>query len=539
MSVKRGVRRFDKWSLGSGGSMDLDSVEYNSVNGQVYENGTFGPRPGWKDFATTDGTRVSDPSADTPMALQWYRDTDDVENLLVGFSDTGASNDFTYDIVPLASGTYASGAVVDAEMGYTGKFQPPEWDDGTHWSTWNDGFSLTSLGPYLAVAGSGTPGTFAASGVPPVRVQSVVYRDRTYAFSINSVPGRIYYSDAADYTTYQTASFFDVNAASASENGAVIGMWPVKNALLIARKDDRWQVLTGVSPENGTIRELGRDIVPNYNSAATLDNQLFFLQRNGQGVVVASPSFVETEALKHLSPTAYPASTQVRPNTAFQPMKGISNEASSFLMLPGRNNGDDTTIVAVEQINGVFNLSRWIHSAAVTDIFFTAGRPGEIYSMVDEGSVWQIYSRNETLNRPANSGDGLSVASSLENGVSGGSDVILDLGTIESDDDNLLRPVKVVAVVDYWKGGNYAAPTLAIDATVSGIDGDTPSDAAAQVVVSSTSWDASTGDAPNTRRVSTSLPQLQWGTKAKIRLTFNNLAVDNVRVYYEEIDDIR
>ena len=533
------VRTYRKWTAGSSGSGDPARSEYNSENAQVYENGTLGPRPGWKDFATTDGTRVSDPSADTPMALQWYRDTDDAEGLLVGFSDLSSSNDFTFDIVPLSSGTYGSGAVVEAEMGYTAKFQPPEWDDGTHWATWNDGFSLTALGPYMAVAGSGTPGTFAASGVPPVRVQSVVYRDRTYAYSINSVPGRIYYSDAADYTTFQTASFFDVNAASASENGAVTGMWSVKNALLIARQDDRWLVLTGASPENGTLRELGRDIVPDYNSAAVLDNQLFFLNRNGQGVVVASPSFVETDALSHMSPTAYPGSTQIRPNTAFQSMKGISNEASGFLMLPGRNNGDDQTLVAVEHVNNVFNLSRWVHSSSVQDVFFTAGRPGELYSMVDEGTAWQIYSRNETLNRPANSGDSLSVALTNDNGVTSGSEVVVDLGEVVSGEGKIVRPAKVVLDIDYWKGGNYSDPELAVDVTVLGTEAATPEDVMAQQTVTTTSWSNSSGDAPYKRRVAVALPNTQFGTRFRVRLTYDNLALDSVQVYYDEQDDVR
>mgnify|MGYP003650916584 FL=1 len=243
MGVKRGVRRFDKWSSGSGGSRDLDTVEYNSVNGQVYENGTFGPRPGWKDFATTDGTRVSAPASDDIVGFQWFRGTNNSESVIVGFADATDGTDFKYDTVALSSGAYSSGATVEVDHSYSTKFHPPEFDSFPMWNTWNDGFSLTALGPYLAVAGTSTPGTFTASGVPPSRVASVVYRDRTYAYGIESFPGRIYYSDAADYTTYQTASFFDVN-------GAVTGMWPVKNALLIARKDDRWMVLTGVSPEN-------------------------------------------------------------------------------------------------------------------------------------------------------------------------------------------------------------------------------------------------------------------------------------------------
>jgi hypothetical protein len=175
----------------------------------------------------------------------------------------------------------------------------------------------------------------------------------------------------------------------------------------------------------------------------------------------------------------------------------------------------------------------------VEDIFFTAGRPGELYAMSDEGSTWQIYSRNETLNRPANSGDGLSVALTNDNGVTSGSEVVVDLGETVSAEGNIVRPVKVVLDIDYWKGGNYSAPELAVDATVLGTEATVPEDSAAQQVVTTSGWQNTSGDVPYKRRVAVTLPNLQFGTRFKIRITYDNLALDAVQVYYDEQDDPR
>jgi len=532
------VRTFHKWKQGSSGSGDAAQTEYNSENAQVYENGTLGPRPGWKAISDTAGAKVWDPTADSIEGLTWYRETDDAEVLALVFDDAGTQK---YDTLPLASPTWVAGGSINNNADTT-SLHPPEYDDRQKQPVWNDGFLVTALGGYLAIATSTTIGTPAAINTTNGYAAGVtIYRERAYYWGFAAQPGRVYYSEPADYTNVGATSSFDVNIKSDTYAGAITGMWAVKNALVIVRSDDRWHVMTGVTPESGSMRELGRDIVPDFVSAAVVDNQIYFLNRTGSGVVVATPSFVESEQLEYLSPTAYPGSTEFRPDNSFLPQTAVGDEVGRSLFLPGRKSSNNQTLVAVERTNGVFNLSRWIHSGSLDDIVFTRGRPGEMYCAADAGTSWAIYSRNHTLNRPANSGDSKSVSLDNEAGTASGSEVVVDLGEIVSGAGKIIRPVKVVLDIDYWKGGNYSAPELAVDATIKGVvgEGATPEDILSQQTETTTSWDNTSGDLPYKRRVPVILPQGQYGTRFRIRLTYDNLALESVQVYYEEQKDPR
>ncbi len=399
---------------------------------------------------------------------------------------------------------------------------------------------LTTLGPYLLFADGSSPGSLTAITTADGDARIVVVnRERAYYFGISAAPGRIYYSNAADFSTVGATSSFDTNADKDAYAGAPVDAWSVKNALLIACKDNRWLVLTGASPDNGSLKELGKDVVPVTGTAALVDNQVFFLSPTGHGVVVATPGFVEAEALRYLSPLAYPGSTEGRPTNSFMPQPAVGDDVNGFLFLPGRKLSDDDQIVAVERTNGTWNLSRWDTDTAPEDIVFSRGRPNEMYCAADLGSDWDFYSRNHTLNRPANSGDSKSVALGSEANTASGSDVVVDLGETLAGDGMIARPVKVVIDLDYWKGGNYSDPELAIDATVLGTMADTPEDEMAQQTVDVSSWTNSSGDAPLKRRVAVALPNLQFGTRFRIRLTYDNLALDTVQVYYDEQDDPR
>ncbi len=108
-------------------------------------------------------------------------------------------------------------------------------------------------------------------------------------------------------------------------------------------------MLTGASPDTGSLKELGQDVAPIHGTATIVDNQLWFLSPTGHGLVVATPSFVESETLRHLSPLAYPGSNLDRPNNSFMPQSAVGDDINGNLMLPGRLTGDDDEIVAVER----------------------------------------------------------------------------------------------------------------------------------------------------------------------------------------------
>ncbi len=532
------VRIYRQWSQGSSAAGDPAVGEYNSVNAQVYENGTLGPRPGWKVISDSDGTRVYDPSSDSLKGIAWYRETDDDEHLALIFYD-GANK---FDTLPLASPTWVAGQTLSNQGTGGGNLLPPNWDDSNRISTFNDGSILTALGPHILIASNSSIGTIVATTTADGDAQIVtLYRERAYYWGMTTAPGRVYYSDAADWSTVGATSSFEVNVDVDEWAGAPVGMWSVKNALLIASKDNRWLVLTGTSPENGSLRELGRDPVPLFNSAAQVDNQLYFLNPTGLGVVVATPSFIESEVLSYMSPLAYPGSTEARPTNDFMPQSGVGDDVNGNIFLPGRKISDGTDLVAVERVNGVFNLSKYTPTLTIKDYVFSRGRPNELYmaASTDEATDdCKLYSRNHTLNRPAHSSDTKSVSLDSESGTSD-SEVVVDLGEVAAGPGKVIRPVKVVLDIDYWKGGNYSAPELAIDATVLGTEATTPEDALAQVAITTTGWQDTSGNVPYKRRVPVALPQGQFGTRFKIRLTFDNLALDNVQVYYDEQEDTR
>lgn len=536
--MKQSVRVYRDWKQGSSGSADPAATEYNSENAQVYENGTLGPRPGWKTITQSGSSGMSE-AADGLVNLQWYSETDAAEFLAVLVFDASAGAHAFDTISTAGAWTGSLRAVADIAQSGTGS-HPLTYDDVKKVAAATDGSIVTTLGPYHLIATSSSIGTVNAITTTDGDARaSTINRERAYYYGIISKPGRVYYSDAADYLTVGATSFFDTNAYSSEWAGAPIGMWSVKNSLLIACKDNRWLVLTGASPDNGTLKELGKDVVPVHATPSVVDNTVWFLSPTGHGVVAASPGFVETQQLAHLSPLAYPGSTELRPNNDFMPQTSAGDDVNGFLFLPGRKLSNSQTLSAVERVNDVFNLSRWEHSGTVQDIVFSNGRPNEMYCAVDNDTNYDLYSRNYTLNRPANSGDGKSVSLANEAGTASGMDVVVDLGEMVAGQGKIVRPTKVVLDLDYWKGGNYSAPELAVDATVFGTEAATPEDAMAQQTVTTTGWTDSSGDAPYKRRVSVALPNLQFGTRFSVRLTYDNLALDSVQVYYDEQEDPR
>lgn len=361
-----------------------------------------------------------------------------------------------------------------------------------------------------------------------------IYRERAYYWGFSSNPGRVFYSEPADYKHVQTLSFFDVNNSADEAVGAVTGMWSVKNALVIGRADQRWMVLTGTSPENGTLRELGRDPVPDFPSGVIVNNELYYLNKAAVGVGIANPSAVDGKTLAHLSPLAFPGSTYARPHNPFSPEHGAGDETTEDFFLPGVV-GTEDPIYSVERTNDVMVLSRW-EPATVDSMFFTQGAPGEIYGIIDEGSTWQVYSRNYTLNRPAKTNDSRSRPLTNEDGTA---TAVVQLGETLAGEGKKIRPIKVVLDIDYWKGGQFVDPSISIDGLVLGTEAATPEDAIATQTVTTSSWANTVGDVPYKRRVSVALPNAQFGTRFIITLTVDNLALDSVQVYYDEQEDPR
>ena len=606
------VRSFNKWSQGSSASMDPALGEYNSKNAQVYENGTLGPRPGWKELAQSNQTHVF---TDTPAGVTWYVGSDEVPHIFVTYWDSSAAAGRQAELIT-TTGAWTND-ILSLHFNNTNNLAPKRYPDTWKMQTDFDGIKVITSGGGIYLAGAANVGTgvwpvpaaaevtvdtsstvfevddisyFAAGDtiyiydyegtyryskiIDSIDVAAkeititvagasiivgdliqttnsinddgwpraaTIYRERAYYWGYSAAPGRVYYSEPADYSRVPILNFFDVSiAASEAGVGVITSMFAVKNALMIGREDNRWMVLTGTSPENGTLRELGTDPVPDWQTGAIVDNAVYYLNPAGQGVGIATPSAIETKELSYMSPTAYPDSTELRPDPLFMPAKGVGDDVTGNLFLPGRTVGDNNTIMAVERANDVFNLSVWEHDTTDADnIFFTGGWPGELWAIMDDGAEFRSYSRNVTLNRPARSADTLSLALSVEDGVTTGEGAVVRLGETVAGEGKIIRPTKVVVDLDYWKGGTYEDPSLLVDGTVMGTEAAASQDAFAQQTVTTTAWGDTTANLPYKRRVAVALPNTQFGTRFEITLTFESLALDTVQVYYEEQDDPR
>ena len=540
MAGRSNVRTYNDWGQGSSGSKDPARSEYNSMNGQVYENGTFGPRPGWRLEATTAGTGVhkETSTADNIVGLQWLEYTDGTEHLALVFTDTSDSDNYKFDTLAIADYTYSAGqALADtADTSGDGELYPNGWGYDRSLGSWNDSSIMTALGPHIFMATGSSIGTVAAITTADGDARNVtIYRDRAYYWGMAAAPGRVYYSDAGDYATVGTGSFFDVNADVTEWAGAPVGMWSVKNSLLIACKGDTWKVLTGASPELGSLKEMARSATPVYETSVVADDVVLFPSPVGEGLVAAAPGSVDTESFRYMAATAYPGSTTTRPIYPTRAVPGVSDSVTGDLFVPWAV-GTVSGIPAVERVNGVFNISYVDQSAAAyapKTRAFAGGRPNEMY-MVQAFTLAQeflVYVRNMTLNEPAVIGGGLSDE---------GSEFVVDLGEITAGSTKIIRPTKVVLDLDYWydvAGTYYAPPTIEVDATVLGCYGAVAEDAIAQQTVTTSSWADSTTGAR--RRVAVSLPASQWGTAVRVRLTLDNVALRNVHVYYDEQEDIR
>ncbi len=524
-------RTYSKWRQGSSASGDPDVTEYNSENAQVYENGNLGPRPGWKEISPSGGSRVHSETDDSIRSLMWYQESDGDEHLMVVFYD----GQHRFDTFSLDTLSWSTGQQLVSMGGGGANLYPNNYP--FHPATYSrfDGSILSAVGPHLLFSTSSSPGTVAAvTTADGIARRVTINRERAYYWGISGAPGRIYYSEPADFSVIEALSSFDVNADYTSYAGAPVGMWSVKNALLIAMKDNRWATLTGASPENGSFKELGRDVVPVHSTATVVDNQVFFLSPTGAGVVIATPGFVEVDSLRYLSPLAYPGSSEQRPSNNFWPKTPAGDDTNGFLFLPGVMGSDLGQVLAVERTNEVFNLSRWSLDSDCDDVYFTHGRPNEMYAVVDYGSDWDYYSRNYTLNRPGNSGDETSQSLTAEGGS-----VVVDLGEIVASAGSRCRPTKAVLDVDYWKGGDYSNPSVSVDATILGCEGASSEDVLSQVTADTSSWGDTSGDSPSKRRISLPLPQGQFGTRFRVRLTFDNISLDAVEIQYEETEDFR
>lgn len=225
---------------------------FTGLNVMVFQDGTIGPRPGL----------VSVAPSGIPTGAVWGfigSGLTGTNRILFGVGNTVYG--YTYSplgavatIGTLSGGTPATTPVKMVQYGSATVYAVAYGDKG-----------------YKILPAS--PSVTALASFPGCRVCGV-YGDRMIAANKASNPNRVYYSAAADFTSWPAANYFDVSAD-----------WPIQHVeearsrLAIANSGSEWWTLSGVPGVNSTLRRAPRADVSPFapNHVARLGETLWFL----------------------------------------------------------------------------------------------------------------------------------------------------------------------------------------------------------------------------------------------------------------------
>lgn len=221
---------FTGGDFGIASPANAGSTQFNATNVLVYRNGEFGPRPA-KVVASTTGlpttaAAVGAGFSGTPGASWW---------LVFDNGNMYVYDDFT-DSWDTAGGTAMTGVT---EAGGT-ELQPGE-----------SFIACAGAGLFqVSHAHNGTNKVRIASGIIPTTISATVtdYKDRLYVADGQ----RVYYSDASDYTTFNTDNWFDVG------NGppVVSLQWSGDRLLIFLSDSSIWEYRG--TPGRDTLRRIYR-----------------------------------------------------------------------------------------------------------------------------------------------------------------------------------------------------------------------------------------------------------------------------------------
>lgn len=457
--MARSWKVYDNWEAGgffAGGS--FDAVErFTSVNMQRYQNGSIGPRPGWRkrelSVALSGATLASVADADK-YKMQY------------GF---GWSND-TEGVAPT---THTTGQFLHATPTHgtaLGRRYAPVPATNTI-----NVYALTDLVYSPALGASPTPAAYQINDYRPrigqgsgfVEIGTVVYRSSTNAITEVSAgvgpgaairptqltfhKGRIYGhvltvlfgSDAASLLAFNTGDAFAFQLGGAGLGGSdnyfdVRGIWPLPNGLLIycgtgptssytqyetpdgtgrGVEVGQWFMLTGTSPTNGTLTPLGRDAGPLFRSLAIVHDDKLLFPIYQRGWAVHDGTRVDKTSLADLRP----GRGQYAVGALWH--NPVRTVVKSSLVLPFTTTVVDPTAEGsgtADRIGEYYNLGHGAYefiNGSWTEHLYLHGQ-GDIVGYCnfeedklacmhldspDGGANWTpvIYTRDTTLDRPA------------------------------------------------------------------------------------------------------------------------------------------
>ena len=316
---RKEVREYKNWSEGQVFDVTRrtprNDDSYSAINMQVYDSGALGTRPWLKKWANTGFTPATNLEITDNTCIQ-YRERE-------GTSGANQYGELYIYSVSVGGGSAAA---------YYYDFENADWasasgigsvtlPDSSNWSQQRKAWGAAvnnkignsqadSLGPSDFIflgqkhwnGSSATAIDWGDGSVLATVTNSVFYRGRLWGWSQTTAgKNRLYYTDIADYKASASASqYIDISASSGSV--FIQGCWAVRDSLLINLSNDDWYAFTG-TPDTGTLRYIGKYVSPSHGAAAVaLNNAVYFMAPDGDGVCMATPSGVDTVTHHNIKP---------------------------------------------------------------------------------------------------------------------------------------------------------------------------------------------------------------------------------------------
>ncbi len=490
---------YDDWSAGSWGAKGSRTAAaanpkpYRSINLQVYSNGSLGPRPGWKQIATT-GTAPAPASGIAHGLTRWipYAGTT-YGYLFFGCGSTSAQT----KRLPLDTLVWATSTAGTMNFAI---------DDGLQEMNpvsicWLNTKQAIIGGQLIYDIGANTTIsiTYPSSFVP---THAVFYRTRLYAWGDPTFPNRVYYSDDGAFSTFTAGSFFDVGSGgtTAPTRPRIHGMYPLRDGILIYANEfafsstnqrnveGDWFVLQGANPITGSLRALGRNKVPSGPSIAGIygTNLVGMDFDTGRGMFMHNGTDLDNKSLAYLRPgyelvsragSRSPVAMYGEPTFVMPYLINYSDSVD-----PTRSGTDpigymqEDGMQALALVHGVWNKELWWNGAidkTITSVspFVWGISPFQADKLIATTNAsadgltgtWRVVTRDVCLDRPAKTDDTWSDPTETHSDTTGTGTPTnqLWLPSEQAPLGHGARVLRVTVDFDYWKESTFSPASTA------------------------------------------------------------------------------
>lgn len=497
------------WRFGDWGSAGPEGtqIRWHGANCQVYEDGSLGPRPGWKRVASVVvGTGL------VPRALVWRQpgpdEPNDASNLsragkrwlhVEGLTPAGAASILVQEVDAAtgdAVGSPVTGTYESTQpVGYSFYDQPSWWGAEAKGATELSLLHVASLGDGSLVTVNGVVYDHVwedastlksgervvakvASKLDPEVLNDVFatvaepFGVRMFYAGVKQASTDYWYSRELDYQNV-TAELEeeDVNVQNRASttvvdtpHSAITCLKEVPNGLLVGTLDGRVHGLFGRTPETGTFRlisEVGSP--PRSWGYALVAGQVYYMPVDGRGVIFAGLDGVDAVSFAHLR---HPTRGQ-RMRRGGEPGRAIGSPYNQFVLLSRQHETDLTgkfPFSTLEFHNSVWVVGEVLEAPRVDYCMIPGGKIGRA---VHDGRNLKLYVRDETWNAPVSDDSDWGVPLGDEENLSGTtvSNVEAGYATVLLPELRLAGVPKLtieglVIEVDYWKRSGVWSPEL-------------------------------------------------------------------------------